>query len=205
MWTIQSGGTQLPPPFEVSLCPTHPCAFAHHTHTLLTHTHTQRAPTPWGLWSWGVALANGMVQDWDNAGSTFSQQRAPLPCPSCIFLIPVTQGWGVKGRGGCAPGAPGMGNQESSVLVWPLQLHMWPLINHSTLFRPRIPPLSRENTTLPTLSPLVAGVGSPAPQGVPEVGRLLTLQHCFLVLLGDDRDYCPCHLPLITAAALAGK
>lgn len=55
------------------------------------------------------------------------------------------------------------------------------------------------------MSPLVARVGRWAPQGLPEMGRLLTLQHHLLVLHGDDSGHRPCHLTLVTAAALAGK
>lgn len=42
----------------------------------------------------------------ENAESAFSQQRAPLHCSPYLFLLQVTQGWGVRGEGGLSSWEP---------------------------------------------------------------------------------------------------
>lgn len=55
------------------------------------------------------------------------------------------------------------------------------------------------------LLPLVTGVGGPASEGFPEVERLLTLQHRFLVIPWEDGGHCPSHLALVPMTALASR
>lgn len=119
------------------------------------------------------------------------------------ILTPVTQGWGLKG--GLCSWEPWNGEPKdlSSRVASPV-LCMTPK-SSPTLCGSQFPPLCKENTLFPALSPLVAGVGSPASQGLPEVGRFLTLQHRFLVLPRDGSDHRTRHLTLVTAAALADK
>lgn len=143
----------------------------------------------------------GKVQDRDNAGSMYGQQRAPLPSSPGHPSYP---GLGME-RCAVLQGAPRVGGPRdlSSRVASPAICVT--LKQSTTLSGSRLPPLYKKNTLFPTLSPLVAGVGSPASQGLPEVRRLLTLQHRFLLLPRDGSDHRPRHLTLVAAAALAHK
>lgn len=125
--------------------------------------------------------ADGMVQDGTVQGVHFSSRgRHCIALPS-IFPLQVSDG----GKGGVGSWALSSSLCDSQLITHPLG--------------PQFPPL------LPALSPLVAGVGRPPPQSLPEVGRLLTLQHYLHILPGDDGDHRPRHLTLVTAAALQGR
>ena len=172
-----------------------PYPLTQHPHTILAHrthagSHVSHYPADTTCGQCGVAgrrfalgpSADGTVQDGTGQGAHFSSRgRHCIALPS-IFPL-----------------------QVSGVCAWALSSSLCDpkLITHP--LGPQFPPLGEERTLFPALSPLVAGVGRPAPQSLPEVGRLLTLQDYFHVFPGNDGDQGPRHLTLVTAAALEGR